>query len=445
MLKIDKFLFYVAMAFVIYMPLHVLIVQWFSLATGGIEVWKAAKDIIIVILVPILLFVSYKKGLFQDKTFRWLALLATLYALLHLFFVAFDQNDDTYSAIVGSVFNIRLMGFLLLGLVVGNMKEGQKYLKYLLTASVLIATAVAAFGVAQYFLPPDLLTNVGYSLERGVKPLFFIDDRPELPRVMSTLKDPNSLGAYLILPILITGLALIKNKLQSQFFIRNFRREVLAVMLVIQLTALVLSFSRGALLGLIISGGVVFALLYGHKALQVVKKYWYVALALSLLVPFSIFLARDSALVQDYVFHAAVSTDQADPNQKRIQLQEEAIEDILQEPEGYGPGSAGLVSISNPQGGLLTENYYLQIAYEVGWLGLTLFMAIIGLLIYKLQKASNLLSENRATAVVLLASLAGYLFYSLLIHLWSNEAVALQWWLLSGVAVGLSLKRNLHR
>jgi len=117
----------------------------------------------------------------------------------------------------------------------------------------------------------------------------------------------------------------------------------------------------------------------------------------------------------------------------------------LQEPEGYGPGSAGLVSISNPQGGLLTENYYLQIAYEVGWLGLTLFMAIIGLLIYKLQKASNLLSENRATAVVLLASLAGYLFYSLLIHLWSNEAVALQWWLLSGVAVGLSLKRNLHR
>ena len=445
MLKIDKFLFYVAMAFVIYMPLHVLIVQWFSLATGGIEVWKAAKDIIIVILVPILLFVSYKKGLFQDKTFRWLALLATLYALLHLFFVAFDLNDDTYSAIVGSVFNIRLMGFLLLGLVVGNMKEGQKYLKYLLTASVLIATAVAAFGVAQYFLPPDLLTNVGYSLERGVKPLFFIDDRPELPRVMSTLKDPNSLGAYLILPILITGLALIKNKLQSQFFIRNFRREVLAVMLVIQLTALVLSFSRGALLGLIISGGVVFALLYGHKALQVVKKYWYVALALSLLVPFSIFLARDSALVQDYVFHAAVSTDQADPNQKRIQLQEEAIEDILQEPEGYGPGSAGLVSISNPQGGLLTENYYLQIAYEVGWLGLTLFMAIIGLLIYKLQKASNLLSENRATAVVLLASLAGYLFYSLLIHLWSNEAVALQWWLLSGVAVGLSLKRNLHR
>jgi len=438
MQKVDKFLFYVAMAFIVYMPLHVLIVQWFSLATGGIDVWKAAKDILIVFLVPFLLYLSYKRGLFQKKTFRWLAILVALHAVLHLLFVAFDQNDDTYSAIVGSVYNIRLMGFLLLGIIIGSMKDGNKYLRYLLTTAVLIATAVAAFGVAQYFLPPDLLTNVGYSLERGVKPLFFIDDRPELPRVMSTLKDPNSLGSYLIIPILLTGWSLFKNKIQKKLFIRDFRRETLFVMLALQLTALILTFSRGALLALGISAVVLFAISYGKQAALLTKKYWYLVLVFATLFSSSIIVFRDSAIVQDYVFHAAVSTDQADPNEKRIQLQEEAIGDILSEPEGYGPGSAGLVSITNPQGGLLTENYYLQIGYEVGWLGLILFIAILSIISYQLFVTRR---RNPASAV-LLAALIAYLFYSLLIHLWSNEAVALQWWLLAGVVLGLKLSNH---
>ena len=426
------------MAFIVYMPLHVLIVQWFSLATGGIEVWKAAKDILIVFLVPFLLYLSYKRGLFQNKTFRWLAILATLYAVLHLLFVAFDQNDDTYSAIVGSVYNIRLMGFLLLGIVIGSMKDGNKYLRYLLTTAVLIATAVAAFGVAQYFLPPDLLTNVGYSLERGVKPLFFIDDRPELPRVMSTLKDPNSLGAYLILPLLLSGYAFMNRKVNEKLFVRPFRQGTLVAMIAVMALALFLSFSRGAAIGLVLSIVTLLSIVTGQRAWVWLKKYWYFALIPLLIITISVIALRDNAIVQDYVFHAAVSTDQADPNEKRIQLQEEAIGDILSEPEGYGPGSAGSVSITNPQGGLLTENYYLQIGYEVGWLGLILFIAILSIISYQLFVTRR---RNPASAV-LLAALIAYLFYSLLIHLWSNEAVALQWWLLAGVVLGLKLSNH---
>jgi hypothetical protein len=439
MQRLEKSLFYIALAFIVYMPLHVLIVQWFSLATGGIEIWKAAKDIVTVVLVPLLLFISYQKGLFSNKTFRWLAILASAYAVLHLLFVVFDSNDDTYSAIVGSVYNIRLVGYLLFGLVLGSFKNGDKYLRHMLTATVLVATAVAAFGVAQYFLPPDLLTHVGYSLERGVKPLFLIDDRPELPRVMSTLKDPNSLGAYLIIPILLTGWSLMSAKVQDSLFVRRFRKEVLVVMLMLQLVALVLTFSRGALLGIIISIAVLLCIVYCRRSLALAKKYWYVPLTVFILLPLVFYLGRNTAIVQDYVFHAAVSTTEEDPNQKRITLQQEAVDDILGEPQGYGPGSAGLVSISNPQGGLLTENYYLQIAYEIGWLGLTIFLGILGILIYKLQETCKLRSQKSPIAAVMLASLAGYLFYSLLIHLWSNEALALQWWLLCGAIVGMQI------
>ncbi len=431
------FTFYLSLAFVIYMPLHVFIVQSASLLTGGLEVWKAAKDVLLFALVPLLLFLAWRKDLFRDKHFRLIVILSACYAFLHLLFVLFDQNDDTYSTIVASVYNTRLMGYFLLGYVALRLsKTPQRHLKILMTAAVLVSSLVALFGVMQYFLPPDLLENVGYSLERGVKPLFFIDDRPELPRVMSTLKDPNSLGAYLILPILALGYSLKSRAANKQLFIRPLRRETLSVLLAIHLFALWLTFSRGALLGLAISSAVLVFLISREKLILFAKKF---GLPLILTLIFSIgtvYAARNSAFVQDYVLHAAVSTDEQDPNAKRVSLQAEALEDIAETPLGEGPGSAGLVAITNPKGGLLTENYYLQVAYEVGWLGLALFVAIIYLLARQLQISCNKKSEASSLAVILLASLAGLLFYSLLIHLWSNEAIALQWWLLTGAAIG---------
>lgn len=436
--RVVNWLFYVALALIVYMPLHVFIAQSASLLTGGLEVWKAAKDVLIVVLVPLMLWLSYKKGLFINKTFRWLMILGAIYTLLHMLFVIFDQNDDTYSAIVGSVYNTRILGYLLLGYLVGSAKNGQKYLKYLLTATVLIASAVAVFGVLQYFLPSDLLTHVGYTAERGVKFMFFIDDRPELPRVMSTLKDPNSFGAYLILPMLLTGFAFMKRNINEKLFARPFRRGSLAVMLALQASALFLTFSRGALIGLALSAVTLLFIVTGNKASAFAKKYWYLALVLLSIIPVSIIAFRESTLIQDYILHAAVSTNEQDPNAKRLTLYEEAIEDIASEPEGYGPGSAGLVSITNPQGGLLTENYYLQIAYEVGWLGLALFIAILSIIAYQLMTTAR---KNPVSAV-LLSSLVAYLFYSLLIHLWSNEAVALQWWLLTGTTLGLAIAKK---
>jgi hypothetical protein len=419
------------------MPLHVFIAQSASLVTGGLEVWKAAKDVLIVLLVPLMLYLSYRQELFKDKTFRWLMILGGIYAALHMLFVVFDQNDDTYSAIVGSVYNTRLLGYLLLGYLVGSAQDGKKYLKYLLTLTVLIATAVSIFGVLQYFLPSDLLTNVGYSLDRGVKPLFFIDDRPELPRVMSTLKDPNSLGAYLIIPILLSGFALVRKEVNEKLFVRSFRRGTLAFMTIVMLGALFLTFSRGALIGLVLSIITLLCIVTGQRAVSYLKKYWVFLVAFIFLVSFFLFQVRNSVIVQDYVFHAAVSTDQEDPNEKRVTLVQDAVDDVVETPQGSGPGSAGLVSINNPKGGVLTENYYLQIAYEVGWLGIMLFMAILLIIIRQLAE-SKMCRKNPASAV-LLSALVAYLFYSLLIHLWSNEAIALQWWLLTGIILGNSL------
>jgi hypothetical protein len=431
--KIFKILLYVALGFVIYMPLHVFIVQSASLLTGGITVWKAAKDVLIFALLPLMLYGVYRQRLLEDSRFVRLSGLAAAYVLLHTLFLLLDSDDHVRSTLAGMVFNLRLVAFLLLGVLVAQLGRHVRYLQYVATAVVLIASLVALFGVAQYFLPPDFLADFGYSKERGVPPLFFIDDKLDFPRVMSTLKDPNSFGAFLIVPILMSAYALLHNRINIQLFVRPFRRSVLVSMLSIQLLALFLTFSRGAALGLVVTGAVLGGLHFGPRLLTYIKRYWVIGVLGLVVIVCGSFAARDSYVFQNLVFHADESTVLADPNELRVQITQDRVEDVLEQPIGYGPGTAGLVSISNPKGTVLTENYFLQIAYEVGWLGLALFSAIISIIGYRLwsRRASHPIYS------VLLASLAGYVFYSFFIHLWGNEAVALQWWLLAGMAIGI--------
>lgn len=437
----SRLFYWEAIALVAYMPLHVFIAQSASLLTGGIGVWKAAKDILVILLVPALLWVAVKKHLFK-REYKWLFVAGAMYVLLHLLFVMFDSRDDTYSAIVGSVYNTRPLIYLLLGLVVGSLVKAEEHRKKLLTAAVLIAGVVALFGVAQYFLPKDILTHVGYSLERGVKPMFFIDDKPDLPRVMSTLKDPNSLGAYLILPLVVTGMALLKKGYNELLFSRPFRQGTLIALFGIMTVALLMTFSRGALLGTGIAAAVaILSIVTGQRVFSFIKKYFKYIVASMLLISFFIFRIWHTYTFQNVVFHADQSTVLEDPNELRVTLTQEAVSEIVDRPQGYGPGTAGIVSINNPKGGQLTENYYLQIAHEVGWLGLALFSSIFVLVLMRLMKHMR----SHPLAAALFASGLAYAFYSLLIHLWSNEAVALQWWLLAGVTLASLSKDKLMR
>jgi hypothetical protein len=430
--KTDQFLFVVALGLVLYMPMHVFLSQSLSLVTGGLEIWKATKDVLITLSVPFLLYIAYKRRLFSSA-YKLHFVLGTLYVLLHLFFVIFSTSDDTYSAIVGAVYNNRLLAYLLLGMLVGSSKRGREYLQKLSVAVVIVASIVALFGIAQYFLPHNMLENVGYSVERGVKPMFFIDDKPDFPRVMSTLRDPNSLGAYLILPLMMVTLALIKKGANEALFWRPYRREVLIGIGAVLFGALFLTFSRGALLASILSLVTILSIVTGQRMLAFSRKYWIYFLGLIVILAGIIGLSWNTYTFQNLVFHADQSTVLADPNELRVSLTQEAIDEVAETPLGHGPGTAGLVSITNPKGGVLTENYYLQIAYEVGWLGVVLFIAIFFIIMYQLFTTAR----KSPFASVLFASGIGYTFYALLIHLWSNEAIALQWWLLAGISLSV--------
>ncbi|MBA3758277.1 O-antigen ligase family protein [Candidatus Saccharibacteria bacterium] len=428
MQRLKQLHLYGVLALLAYMPFHLFLSRWLSLYTGGLGIWDASKDLITLALLGISIFISWQTGLYKNKTVQTLFLLIAVYGILHLLFILFDNNDQhTRSWIIATLYNGRILAYLFVGLVAGYAVK--TFPKETIIKIILITSTITCFfALVQYALPKDLMEHFGYSIERGAKPSFFIDDKLDFPRVMSTVRDPNSYGAYLILPIVLLWNFILR---------RSASLKKLVPLLVLHGIALFLTFSRGAWLGVLIAGGFVTVYVYRKTLSSFLKKnYLFLAiLAVGLLVVG--FSVRNTYVFKNVILHSDESTVMADPNELRVQLQDKAVEDIANDPEGHGPGTAGLASIGNPNGTFLTENYYLQLGYEVGLIGLAIFLTLLAL-VYKSVSGT----EDSDLKFVILATFWAYAFMALLIHLWSNEAVAAQWWLLAGLVIGASISNT---
>ncbi len=410
-----------ALTLFIYMPFHTFLSVWLSTYTGGLDVWKAWKDVFTA-LVTIFCIVTVFWAKKSTDLYNKLLGLIGLYGLIHvlLFFIT---DQPKFTGTLGIVYNLRIFCYLIIGyslaLLLPKVNLVRKYSKIL----IILSSIVCFLALLQYFLPKDLLTHFGYAVERGVKPNFFIDDKPDLFRVFSTLRDPNSLGAFLILPITFLTHELIKSwKTEKRMFVGG--------LLILHVWALLLTFSRSTLLATILSIGTLLVL----TNISLLKKYKTqastgVAILCIATVGF-VYMFRDQYFVQNVVFHADESTVLESPNELRASLAQKAIDGIIEQPLGYGPGTAGLVSTRLPDG-LLTENYFLQILYEVGIFGFAVFIAILFLVIQKLW-----FLRRNDTAKIFLASFTGLLFANLFFHTFSNEAVSISIFLLAGVVIG---------
>lgn len=413
-------------ALLIYMPFHVFFVQWVSVYTGGLAFWKGLKDAIAFFLVGLTILLVWLQGK-RTRTFDWFVGIAFAYGLLHMLVWAISPSIYRDTAVLGSVYNNRLLWFLVIGLGVRllwpKINENS-----ILRLVIYISTVVCALGIVQYFLPKDIMTHFGYSVARGVKPNFFIDDKPNLPRIMSTLRDPNSLGAYLILPITILFYKLMT--------VRRDRRQLIGGLLVLHVLALALTFSRSAWMGTIVSVCALIIFAFRAKFGPWLLKYWPLLLGSVLLIGSLVLMSKNQYAVQNILVHSDKSTaakSKYDSNGYHWLYAKEGLQGIWHRPQGHGPGTAGIVSIQHPDRGFLTENYYIQIGYEVGVTGLLLFLAV-NFLAYK-----ELLLRRSLLSVALLASFWGYVLCNMLLHTWSNEAVAAQWWLLAGFTIGGSV------
>ena len=230
---------------------------------------------------------------------------------------------------------------------------------------LILGTAGAAtVGIGLYFLPGDLaiqalsaLGRIGYPTGPGV--LRYIRDDPTLMRrATATSVDPNILGSLLNLVMVITV---------PQLFARRplVPRWLLVPLLGLMGIALGLTVSRGSMAGMVI--GVVFISVLRYRRLL---PWIALVAALFLVLPWS----------RGYIQHFVEGVMVEDLS---TQMRMGEYRDTLQVIHRYPVLGVGFAGAPDLDLYVAVANVYLLIAAQTGLVGLTVFLTILGTLLWR--------------------------------------------------------------
>jgi polysaccharide biosynthesis protein PslJ len=242
-------------------------------------------------------------------------------------------------------------------LVVVDYATSPERLARLTKILLLAGAAAAALGILLWLLPDDTANRALNALQRIGYPggwvIRYIEENPEnAERAIGTSVDPNSFGGLLLLVGALAGPQLVAAR-------PLFRRPLVVLMSGLIFVALILTFSRGAMVGL--AAGLGFIALARYRRLL---PYMLVGALLFLLIP----------ATHGYVARFIAGLRGEDlATQMRFGEYADALTLIARYPV-FGVGFAGSPDIDVYLG---VANVYLTIAQQMGVLGLLAFFSLI--------------------------------------------------------------------
>lgn len=304
--------------------------------------------------------------------------------------------------------------FFLIVNVVNTRERMDRVMRFIILAGIVSAV----LGIAFYFLPRDLTIRV-LSLLRYVKypdgagVLRFINDDPEgTLRAVSTSVDPNVLGGLMILMAALTAPQAVAARRNSLL-----PRWLILIGVAAMFLCLVLTFSRGAFLGLGVSL-VVIAFVKYRRLLPLLLigavVFWFIP------------------LTQDYISHlldAFAGADRA--TQMRLGEYQDAFTLISRYPI-FGVGFLGSPDLDTYIG---VSSVYLLMAEQMGLVGVAAFLLTMGIFfIRSLQAWLDGLQHDPTLSPILLgvcAALIGAMTAGVVDHYFFNldfpHSVTLFW------------------
>ena len=418
--KLTAYLSYLIAAILVLLPFHALFTTWLGSNFNHLDLWRIWKEILIVfICLPISLWLVYIDPKLKNYIFKsWVLRLFVAYIILHIVmgWWAYSHHQVDRTALVYALLiNLRFILFFLICLVAAATSSLLKDNWHKLLIGP--AAAVIVFGLIQkLFLPYDFLRHLGYN-KNTILPYQTVDGNTDLYRLQSTLRGANPLGAYLVL--ILTALIAPFKKIQKKYL----------ALLIVGLVVMFFSYSRSALIGLIISFGFIAKWSYTKKI-----KNSKLLVAICVLVAVGLvttYSLHGSTKLQDTILHSSTqSKAPANSNSVRWTALKSGLKDVVHQPLGRGPGTAGPASFRNNHSPRIAEDYYLQIGQEVGVLGIAIFVAINALVAVELWR-----NRQDQLAKILLASLIGITFVNLLSHAWTDDTLSLLWWGFAGIAL----------
>jgi O-antigen ligase len=191
------------------------------------------------------------------------------------------------------------------------------------------------------------------------------------------------------------------------------------------------TYSRSAWIGAFVGVGLIAASKLKH--LFSIRSAVLIALAGTTILATGLYVLRDNDFVQNTFFHTDEhSLASTSSNDAHASASLTALKEVVRQPLGRGPGTAGQASVYNAgHDARIAENYYLQVGQEVGWLGLALFIAICILVAIRLYAI-----RQDPLALGLLAAFIGLVIVNMLSHAWADDTLAYLWWGFAGLVLG---------
>lgn len=424
----QQYLLFLVCSIIVVVPFHAFLTTWASTIFGHLLLLRAWKEFLMVVcaLLGVILLIKnaqLRSVFFRDHVVRFSALFAAW-----LFVVAIFLTYDVDAMILGLAIHLRgPLFFLLAAAAVFSRPVTERFLQKLV---IYPAIGVIAFGVLQLFvLPHDILRHFGYQKHVTIPPFFTIDEQQDKIRIISTLRGPNPLGAYLIAPLLAV-VSILKIKMSSS-------KNLLAICCLLLASLLVLygSHSRSAWLGLAVAAAVYVWCIASHRLRMIMAA---LVLIGSLVLTGAIYTYRHHSFVQDVVLHDNPDEGgEISSNGSRIIALQESFADIKRAPIfGCGAGCAGPASAHHANGAKISENFFIQIVQEAGFIGLGLFMMVF------VQVLRRLHGVGTYFAYAWLGVAIGVSVASLLSHAWADDTITYLWWGITGLLVGIPRRQT---
>lgn len=402
---------------VVHAPLSVWLGTIFPEHTLLIKSWKEILMVALAIAASILVT---RKRIWRRLAKDRLFFVTTLYAVAHILLIPL-YFEGTIATLAGLAIDLRYILFFSLVYVAVKLFPASRRL--FVPIATIGGFIVAGFGALQLFLPPDILSHIGYSLNT-IQPYLTVDKNPDYVRVNSTLRGPNPLGAYIV--IVLAGLTAfaVRHKLKWQ----AHKQTIAFVMLgLCSLVALWISYSRSALGGAAVAVGLILI----ATVLRRVSRVVWISLAVMLFALLGVLVAnRESTLISNVLFHENPNGGSSvSSNDGHVESLAEGFSRMIHQPLGGGVGSTGSASLEGTSP-LIIENQYLFIAHEAGWLGIGAFVYIF---VAILRRAWQRRADWLALAVF--ASGVGLGLIGLLQPVWVDDTVSIIWWGLAAIAI----------
>lgn len=423
--KLDIVSIYLVLIILFLVPFHAFLSIYSSTIVGHYTLTRLWKEFLLAFLV-IAGFVTlvYRKSITRTLAGTWLNRLILIYlavlVIIGIGAIGFGSVSIKalfYGWLVDSRYLIFFLVTYALSLKYKKIKE--------MVPSIIFwpALIVVVFGLLEVFvLPRNFLTHFGYG-PNTILPYGTINSNSKYVRIISFLRGPNPLGAYMVIPICLGTYWLIAQK--------NQQKILSLIFLIASVAVLYFSFSRSAWIGAAI--GIAVVVWYSIKNVKIRRYLLVVGALLVLIGGILVVLDRHSTTIQNIFLHTqSHSKIKTTSDQGHIAALETGASQIASQPLGKGPGTSGPASVYNKYPARIPENYFIQIGQEVGWIGLALFLAINFFVLKELY-----LRRNDPDALVLLASFLGICFINLLAFAWADDTLSYLWWGMAGAVLAM--------